>query len=42
LPEGINAETANANFENGVLEVIFDMPKTQQRQGKQIAIGGKR
>jgi HSP20 family protein len=31
LPEGTNADTANATFHDGVLEVEFDMPRSQQR-----------
>ncbi|HET9670460.1 MAG TPA: Hsp20/alpha crystallin family protein [Casimicrobiaceae bacterium] len=31
LPEGTNADTANATFRDGVLEVEFDMPRGQQR-----------
>ena len=31
LPEGTNADTANATFHDGVLEVEFDMPRGQQR-----------
>lgn len=39
LPEGINADTAKASFNNGVLEVLFDAPKPAQHRGKQIPIG---
>jgi HSP20 family protein len=31
LPEGTNADTANATFRDGVLEIEFDMPRQQQR-----------
>jgi HSP20 family protein len=31
LPEGTNADTANATFRDGVLEIEFDMPRGQQR-----------
>lgn len=40
LPEGVNADTANASFENGVLDITFTAPKRRERQGKQIRIGG--
>jgi len=31
LPDGTNADTANATFRDGVLEIEFDMPRGQQR-----------
>jgi len=40
LPEGINPDTAKASFNDGVLEIVLDAPKIQQRRGKQIQIGG--
>ena len=38
LPDGINTESCNATFNNGVLEVTVDMPKQTQPKGKQIEI----
>ncbi len=39
LPEGVNAENANAKFENGVLDISFDAPKRQEKlRGRQIEI----
>ncbi len=38
LPEGINAESASALFENGVLNIIFDAPKRQESRGRSIEI----
>jgi len=40
LPDGINADSAKASFHDGVLEVVLDAPKIQERRGKQIQIGG--
>ena len=37
LPEGAQVENANANFENGVLEVTIPIPESQQRR-RQIPI----
>ena len=37
LPEGINAENANATFNNGVLEITLDAPRQQQR-GRKIEV----
>jgi HSP20 family protein len=31
LPEGTNADSANATFRDGVLEIEFDLPRPQQR-----------
>ena len=39
LPEGINAENATANFNNGVLEVSMPAPQPKQ-QGRRIEIQG--
>lgn len=39
LPEGANIEQANANFQNGVLEVTIPIPEAQQ-QRRQIPITG--
>ncbi len=46
LPEGVNADKAKANFENGVLEIRMPAPKQLQR-GRRIQIesgaaGGKK
>ena len=41
LPEGVNADSIQANFNNGVLEVTMPMPKQAQQQGRQIPIGTK-
>ena len=39
LPEGINAENANAKFENGVLDITLDAPKILEKpKGRQIEI----
>ena len=37
LPEGINAENANATFNNGVLEITLDAPRQLQR-GRKIEV----
>ena len=37
LPDGINAENANATFNNGVLEITLDAPRQQQR-GRKIEV----
>lgn len=39
LPQGVNPDTAEATFENGVLSITFDAPQQQQRRGRQIEIG---
>lgn len=39
LPEGVNAENATANFNNGVLEVSMPAPQPKQ-QGRKIEIQG--
>jgi HSP20 family protein len=38
LPEGVNADQAEASFNDGVLEVSFPAPKQDQRRGKKIQI----
>lgn len=38
LPEGVNPDTAQASFHNGVLEISFDMPVRHNRT-RQIPIG---
>jgi HSP20 family protein len=41
LPEGVEADKANARFENGVLEISIPLPKgQQQQQTRQIPISG--
>ena len=37
LPEGVNAENANATFRNGVLEITMQAPQRQSR-GRQLEI----
>ena len=38
LPEGVNAEDANATFRNGVLEVTMQAPARQERPRRRIDI----
>jgi HSP20 family protein len=38
LPEGINAENANATFKDGVLEITVDAPRQTQSRGRKIDI----
>ena len=38
LPEGIDPQTVNASFKDGVLDVSFDAPRTPQQQARQIEI----
>lgn len=38
LPENVDAEKADAKFENGVLEITIDAPQRQQPRGKRIDI----
>lgn len=38
LPEGVDPATAEANFNDGVLDVSFAAPKKQQGQSRQIKI----
>jgi len=38
LPEGVNAETAKANFKNGTLEITLDAPEAAKNQ-RRIPIG---
>jgi HSP20 family protein len=38
LPEGVDPQTADANFKDGVLDVCFDAPRTPQQQARQIEI----
>lgn len=40
LPEGVNAEKAQATFKNGVLEVTMEAPRLQSR-GRRIEIQGE-
>jgi HSP20 family protein len=38
LPEGVNAEDANATFRNGVLEVTMQAPARQESRSRRIDI----
>jgi HSP20 family protein len=38
LPDGVNVDSAQASFRDGVLDVSFDAPK-QQRRGRTLTIG---
>lgn len=38
LPEGVDPQTAEASFRDGVLDVCFDAPRTPQQQARQIEI----
>jgi HSP20 family protein len=38
LPEGVNPDTAKANFKNGILEITLDAPETAKNQ-RRIEIG---
>jgi HSP20 family protein len=38
LPEGVDPQTAEASFKDGVLDVSFDAPRTPQQQARQIEI----
>jgi HSP20 family protein len=38
LPEGVDPQTADASFKDGVLDVCFDAPRTAQQQARQIEI----
>jgi HSP20 family protein len=38
LPEGVDPAKADASFKDGVLEVVFDAPRKQQAQSRQIDI----
>lgn len=39
LPQNVNADTIQASFENGVLDII--LPKEEKAQARKIAIGAK-
>ena len=41
LPEGINADTATANFRNGVLEITMAAPEAKERKGRKLEIAGE-
>ena len=38
LPEGINADTATANFRNGVLEITMAAPEAKERKARKLEI----
>jgi HSP20 family protein len=38
LPEGVDPQTAQADFKDGVLDVTFDAPRRPQQQSRQIDI----
>lgn len=38
LPEGVDAEQAQANFRNGVLEITMPAPQREERRGRQIEV----
>lgn len=38
LPEGVDAQTVEASFKDGVLDVCFDAPRTPQQPARQIEI----
>lgn len=38
LPEGVDPQTADASFRDGVLDVCFDAPKTMRQQRRQIDV----
>jgi len=41
LPEGVDPESIQASFDNGVLEVTMPLPKEAKPQGRSIPIGPK-
>ena len=41
LPEGVNADNAQASFQDGVLEVKVPLPQSEQRRGRRIPIGAQ-
>ncbi len=41
LPEGVDPESIQANFNNGVLEVTMPMPKPRKPMGRNIPVGDK-
>jgi HSP20 family protein len=38
LPEGVNADNANATFRNGVLEITMQAPQRAERRSRQLEI----
>jgi HSP20 family protein len=38
LPEGVDPQTADASFKDGVLDVCFDAPRTSQQQARKVEI----
>jgi HSP20 family protein len=41
LPEGVNAENANASFRNGVLEITMQAPKREEQKARRLEIRGE-
>ncbi|MGH2604491.1 MAG: Hsp20/alpha crystallin family protein, partial [Dehalococcoidia bacterium] len=41
LPEGAVTDSAKANFDNGVLEVVVQAPSQEVRRGRKVEIGGE-
>lgn len=41
MPEGINAEDAEASFSNGVLEITMPATKREERKPRRLEIGGE-
>ena len=41
LAEGVNADTATANFRNGVLEITMAAPEAKERKGRKLEIAGE-
>jgi HSP20 family protein len=41
LPEGVNADTAKANFHNGVLEITMAVSEAKERKARKLEIAGE-
>ncbi len=41
LPEGVEPNSVQASFENGVLEVTMPLPTEKARRGRDVPIGAK-